>query len=296
MRVRVDRFEQLLLVASLLWGTSFVASKIGVSHVDPYFFGMGRWLIGAIVLVGFALATRTFAPKLFSKPLVWGLGLVNAIGLTLQNVGMTQTTATNTVLLVDINVVFVAMISFVVLSERIHRFTIYGLLFGLLGVGIVSTGGDLSHMMEGTFIGNVLVFFAGIVWAFYIVYQKKLVNEHVEPVMTAAAVVSTTAVFSIPIALVFASNVALDTTGTWSMLYLGIVCTAAAWLLYVMGLRGKGATDSSIILFMEIVFAMVFAFLLLGETPDWLTAIGGVFILLSVLLVSMAPNGRKKEG
>ncbi|HTY47449.1 MAG TPA: DMT family transporter [Methanomassiliicoccales archaeon] len=296
MRVRVDKFEQVLLIASLLWGTSFVASKIGVSHVDPYFFGMGRWIIGAAVLVLVALATKTFAPKLFSKPLVWGLGLVNALGLTLQNVGMTQTTATNTVLLVDINVVFVAVISFAVLSERITKYTIYGLLLGLLGVGIVSTGGDLSQMMQGSFVGNVLVFAAGIVWAFYIVYQKKLVNEHVEPIMTSAAVVTTTAVFSIPIALVFASNVALDATGAWSMLYLGVVCTAAAWLLYIMGLRGKGATDSSVILFMEIVFAMVFAFLLLGETPDWFTAIGGVLILLSVLLVSASPNGKKREG
>jgi drug/metabolite transporter (DMT)-like permease len=67
-------------------------------------------------------------------------------------------------------------------------------------------------------------------------------------------------------------------------------------MLYIAGLRGKGATDSSIILLLEIVFAMIFAYLILGEVPDILTAVGGVLIVSAIVLVSLQEsNGKRKK-
>ncbi|MDD1771037.1 MAG: DMT family transporter [Methanomassiliicoccales archaeon] len=293
MRLKIDKYAQLLILSSFLWGTSFVAAKIGVTNADPYYFGMVRWIIGAEVLLIIAFAMKTFETRIFRDPMVWGIGILNMIGLTLQNVGMTQTTATNTVLLVDINVVFVAVISYFVLSERCNRYTILGLIIGVLGVAYVTTGGDMSTLSEGTLVGNILVFMAGIVWAFYIVYQKKFVDRRVEPYMTSAAVVTTAAITSIPIALIFGTIGPLDTAGGLSLIYLAVFCTGAAWLLYIMGLKGRGATDSSVILLLEIVFAMIFAIIILGEMPGWPTAIGAVLIIVSIILVNIRPNGGK---
>jgi len=294
-RFKVDKYGQLLILSSFLWGTSFVAAKIGVSNVDPYYLGMWRWIIGAEVLVLIALAAKTFDMRIFRDPMVWGIGFINAIGLTLQNVGLTSTTATNTVLLVDINVVFVAVISYFVLSERCNRFTVFGLILGLLGVLYVATGGDMSTLSSGSFIGNVLVFSGGVVWAFYIVYQKKMLNRGTEPFMTSAAVITTAAVTSIPLALVFGQVAPLDVAGGLSILYLGIVCTGGAWLLYIMGFKGKGATDSSIILLLEIVFAMFFALIVLGEMPGWPTLIGAALIITAIILVHIRSNGNGRS-
>jgi drug/metabolite transporter (DMT)-like permease len=66
-------------------------------------------------------------------------------------------------------------------------------------------------------------------------------------------------------------------------------------MLYIAGLKGKGALDSSIILLLEIVFAMLFAFLLLGEVPTIATAIGGFFIVLAIIFVSIQENGKKNK-
>ena len=295
MKLKVDKYGQLLILSSFLWGTSFVAAKIGVTNVDPYYLGMWRWVIGAEVLLIIAFAMKTFETKIFRDPMVWGIGFLNAIGLTLQNVGLTTTTATNTVLLVDINVVFVAVISYFVLNERASRYTVLGLILGLLGVMYVATGGDMSTLASGSLIGNILVFSGGIVWAFYIVDQKKLVDRRTEPFMTSAAVVTTAAVTSVPLALAFGHAAALDMAGGLSILYLGVVCTGAAWLLYIMGLKGMGATDSSIILLLEIVFAMIFALIILGEVPGWPTLIGAVLIVLAIVLVNVRSNGKGKS-
>ncbi len=296
MRFRVDKFEAFLILSSFLWGTSFVASKIGVGEVDPFLFSLLRWLIAAPVLMFVAYLFSDFDLSIFKDKILWLIGALNAIGLFLQNEGMTSTTATNAVLLVDINVVFVAILASLILKESITKFTIIGLLVGLLGVFIVSTGGDFSKMTAGSLAGNLLVLLAGIVWAFYIVYQKMAVDKHPDVLMMTGSVVVTTLIVSIPIALLFTESYALSTNGLVAAMYVAIICTGGAFMLYIAGLRGKGATDSSIILLLEIVFAMLFAYLILGEVPDSLTAIGGVLIVSAIVLVSFQDsNGKKKR-
>ncbi|HVO77678.1 MAG TPA: DMT family transporter, partial [Methanomassiliicoccales archaeon] len=100
---------------------------------------------------------------------------------------------------------------------------------------------------------------------------------------------------SIPLALIFGQAAPLDAVGGLAILYLGIVCTGGAWLLYIMGLKGKGATDSSIILLLEIVFAMIFALIILGEVPGWPTLIGAVLIVVAIILVQIKANGNGKN-
>lgn len=296
MRFRVDKFEAFLILSSFLWGTSFVASKIGVGEVDPFLFALLRWLIAAPVLVFVAYLFTDFDLSIFKDKIIWLIGLLNAVGLFLQNEGMTSTTATNAVLLVDINVVFVAILASLILKESITKFTILGLLIGLFGVFIVSTGGDFSKMTDGSLTGNLLVLAAGLVWAFYIVYQKMAVNKHPDVLMMTSSVVVTTLIFSIPIALLFIQSYALSADGLAAAMYVALICTGGAFMLYIAGLKGKGATDSSIILLLEIVFAMIFAYLILGEVPDILTAIGAIFIVSAIVLVSIQEgNGKKKR-
>ena len=296
MRFRVDKFEAFLIISSFLWGTSFVASKIGVGEVDPFLFALLRWLIAAPVLMLVAYLFTDFDLSIFKDKILWLIGLLNAVGLFLQNEGMTSTTATNAVLLVDINVVFVAILASLILKEAITKFTILGLTIGLLGVFIVSTGGDLGKMTDGSLTGNLLVLAAGIVWAFYIVYQKMAINKHPDVLMMTSSVVVTTLIASIPIALIFTESYALPTNGLMAAMYVALICTGGAFMLYIAGLRGKGATDSSIILLLEIVFAMIFAYLILGEVPGILTAVGGILIVSAIVLVSLQEsNGKRKK-
>jgi drug/metabolite transporter (DMT)-like permease len=296
MRLRVDRFEWFLIIASFIWGTSFAASKIALEHVDPFYLALTRFVLGAGVLLLVAFILGRFNLNVFKDPIIWLIGLLNAIGQFMQNYGMMQTSATNTVLLVDINVVFVALIAAVVLKESLTRYTFYGLGLGLIGVMVISTGGDLEQVMNGNFIGNLIVFLGGVVWAFYIVYQKKALIKNTDIYMTSAGAIATTAIFGVPIGLLLSGSTAIDIEGLLAIIYLGVACTAGAFLFYIAGLKGKGATDSSIILFLEIVFAMMFAFILLSEIPTVFTAIGGLFIVAAIMIISVQPNGTKKNG
>ncbi|MEM0448484.1 MAG: DMT family transporter [Methanomassiliicoccales archaeon] len=297
MRLRVDKYEAYLILSSFIWGTSFVASKIGVDEVDPFLFAMMRFLIAAPFLLAVTIFLRSFDAAVYRDGMIWGIGTLNAVGLVLQNVGLTMTSATNTVLLVDINVVYVAVLASILLKESLGRFTLVGLGLGLLGVLVVSTGGDLSRLADGSLTGNLIVLLAGLVWAFYIVYQKKALQRHPNVLNMTSGVIVTTLVASLPMAVIFAQDYKISLNGFFAVAYVALFCTGAAFLLYIAGLKGKGATVSSIILLLEIVFAMFFAFLILGEVPDALTAIGAGLIVSAIILVSIQENsnGKKNE-
>lgn len=287
MRRKLVRYEGFLVLASLIWGTSFVSVKIGVEHVDPFLFSILRFLFGSLALIFVLVLLKRIDTRLFKDRIIWGIALINAVALEFQHLGMTMTSATNAVLLVDIDVVFVALLAAVVLSEKITRKITLGLVLGMVGVLIITTNGDLASVFSGSFIGNAMVFVGGLLWAFYIVYQKKVLVRESDVLQVTGVVVLETTIFLLPLTLLFAGSYAVDSIGWLSVIYTGVLCTGLAFLFYNIGLKAISATVSSIILLLEIVFAMVFAFLVLGESPTIVTAVGGALIVLAIIVISL---------
>ncbi len=291
MEGRAYKFEGFVMVASFLWGTSFVVVKIGVDHVDPFLFSLLRFLFGAVLLLAILYFTNKFEMEVFKDKLIWAIALVNAVAHEFQHVGIGMTTATNSTLLVNINVVFVALLAVVILREKISSKTSVALVLGILGVVILTTEGDLSNVLNGTFLGNVMVFTAGLLWAVYIIYQKKILNRQVNVLMVTGAVVLLTTLFLIPMTFSFASDYSVDAVGLVTLLYAGLLSTGIAFLFYNSGLKHLNATVASIILLFEIVFAMIFAFIFLQEVPTLAVIVGALLIVSSILTISI----RKKD-
>ena len=281
------RYELILVIAGIIWGTSFAAGKIGVENMDPVLFSAMRYFFGAVAIFIALAVMGQWDYSVFKLKGIWVIALFNAVAMLFQNVGMTLTTATNTVLLVDINVIFIAILAVFVLKERLNRWMVVGLFIGLVGVVVISTNGDLTAIFSGSFEGNMLVFGAGILWAFYVVLLTRELNGTKLIAAATGAVIIETAVFLIPIMLLLTKDYSIGFTGTAAALYAGVFCTALAFVLYSIGLKRLGATMSSVILLVEIVFGILFAILLLGEMPTVATALGGALILISVIVISM---------
>jgi len=279
------RTRALLLLAGMIWGTSFVAGKLGVEGTDPYLFSAMRSLVSAVSILP-VLFLYKFDYSIFRSKAVWGIAFLNAAGLLLQNVGLTYTTASNTVLLVDINVVIVAVLAAIILKERLNRRTVAGLVLGMSGVVLIATKGDISNLGGGSLIGDMLVFTAGVAWAMYIVFTTKELRKGYELVHFTSAMILLTAVFAVPIGLFMAADRSVGAGGISLALYSGLFCTTVAFMLYNVGLKSLGATTTSIILLVEMVFGLFFSFLLLGERPDTITIMGGSLILLAIVVIS----------
>jgi len=231
----------------MIWGTSFVAGKLAVEGTDPYLFSAMRSLISAISILPVFFLYK-FDYSIFRSKAVWGIAFLNAAGLLLQNVGLTYTTASNTVLLVDINVVIVAVLAAIILKEHLNRRTVVGLVMGMSGVALIATKGDISNLGGGSLIGDMLVFTAGVAWAMYIVFTTKELRKGYQLVHFTSVMILLTAVFAVPIGLFMAGDLSVGVGGVSLALYTGIFCTTVAFMLYNIGLKSLGATTTSIIL------------------------------------------------
>jgi drug/metabolite transporter (DMT)-like permease len=280
------RTTALLLLAGMIWGTSFVAGKMGVEGMDPYLFTALRSAFSALSIIPLFLIYR-FDLSLFKSKGLWLIGFLNALGLLLQNVGLTETSASNTVLLVDINVVIVAVLAAIILKERLNRRIVSGLVLGMAGVLLIATKGDITNLGGGNFLGNSLVFLAGVAWAFYIVLTTKELKKGYALVQLTSTMIIITAIFAMPIGVAMTADFSIGSSGIALAVYSGVLCTTVAFLLYNIGLRSLGATTTSIILLVEMVFGLIFSFLLLGERPDVFTIIGGSLILAAIVLISV---------
>ncbi|HWM53336.1 MAG TPA: DMT family transporter [Thermoplasmata archaeon] len=276
----------LLLLASVLWGTSFPGSKLTVGTVDPLFLTFARMAIGALLGLTVLGATRRLDLQVFRQPLVWVLGAINAIGFELQNEGILLTTASKTALLVNVNVVIIPVLMVLFFREAMTRMKVTGILIGTLGVIVVATKFDPTSLTGGQFAGDVLVFVAGVVWAFYVVGAKKMVDRGGDYVALTAGILATTALLAaVPL---FFVGWPLPTNGNgWlGIAYLGLVPTFTPLMLYVASMRTISPTISGLLILMEVVVAAILSFILLQDALSTYTIAGGALILLGAFVVT----------
>lgn len=285
-----------VVLASVFWGTAFPATKLIVGEVDPLVIttvrlGLGS-ILGFLILAALGRIDRGY----LRDPLVWVLGLLNALAFDLQNLGLDYTTASKTALLVNVNVVFIAILMAVLYKERLTRARSAGIVLGMLGVLVLATRLDPRSLGGGAFFGDALVFGSGLVWAFYVVGVKKEVDRGGDYIALTATVLVTTTVFSI-VPLPWVSGGFHPGAVSWGVLvYLGLVPTFLPMLLYTLSLRTISPTVSSLLVLLEIVVAAVVSVFLLQEVLDGFTLIGGALILVGTYVTTMGEQPIPEPG
>jgi len=276
----------LILLASVLWGTSFPGSKLTVGSVDPLFLTFARMAIGALLGLTVLAAMRRLNLRVFREPLVWVLGAINAIGFELQNEGILLTTASKTALLVNVNVVIIPVLMVLFFREAMTRLKVTGILIGTFGVVVVATKLNPASLVGGQFLGDVLVFIAGVVWAFYVVGAKKMVDHGGDYVALTAGILATTALLA-AIPLFFVGwPLPANENGWFGIAYLGLVPTFTPLMLYVASMRTISPTISGLLILLEVVVAAILSFVLLRDPLDIFTLAGGALILFGAYVVT----------
>jgi drug/metabolite transporter (DMT)-like permease len=284
-----DSAIALLVISSVLWGSSFVSVKIGLAYVNVYDFAFLRLAVASVILFVILILLGKFKPAALRDGSVWILGLLNGTAFSLQYVGLLFTTAAKTALLVDLNVIVVAVLSWRLFRESFGLRKQLAVILGALGAVMITTNDDLSSLGQGELFGDVLVFSAGLVWAFFIVMHKKLLLRSERNVVELSAVVMlVTAVLLSPMAALFGGlNLRAVSIEGWGWVaFIAIGCTVLPYALWILALKAVTATIASVVGMLEIVAAMILSTLLLGEAYSILTIVGAAMILLSILAVA----------
>ena len=284
-----DKKEALLLtiIASSLWGTSFPAIKIGLQFMDAYTFVFLRFFFALLIMFAVVLFTKKFT-FYFNKRLILFLGFINGIAYLLQYIGMSYTSASKSSLLVNLTVVWVALLSPMLLKEKLGRKKLTGVILSLLGIVFVTTNLDFQSFGIGNIMGDFIVIAAGMIWALFILYNKPLVNETNNLAMSLTWLLFFTIIPLIPVVPFSANNFLTLPWEAWSaIIYTAIFCWNIPYYIWSKGLKKISPVTSSVILLNEIIVSVIISTIFLGESLTVVSGIGAVFIIIAIILVSI---------
>lgn len=278
----------LTILAGVLWGTSFPAIKVGLEFVNPYMFAFLRMFLASVLVFVISYATNNLSVSLAKKRLFWYLGLLNGLAYLIQYVGMQYTAASKSSLLVNLSAVWVAALSWLLLRERLSKNRLLGIALGLAGVFFITTNLNLLELAHGTIYGDGLVILSGILWSFFIVYNKKVVAAHNALQLMPWIFLATTLPL-VPFILIQNNFVLLNLSlDAWIIIvYTSVFCWLIPYYLWLKGLKHISPAVSTVILLTEVVVAITISFLFLGETFTTISGIGAILIFSAIILVSL---------
>ncbi|MEJ5292450.1 MAG: DMT family transporter [Candidatus Methanosuratincola sp.] len=276
-----------LFLSTLIWGVSFPVIKLALSEVDPLLFVGLRFIIASVLVAGYLLAARRPIRRLLRGRVLWILGITNGVGFALETYGMSFTTASKASLLVNVNVVFMAIFSSLMLGEKLNSRGRLGILLGLLGVFLTTTGGDLTVLSSGSAVGDGIIFAGGIIWAYSMIYNKKAATqEGLTPMEVTESMILTSTVALLPFLPLSSFEFEVSVLSVSAMVYVALLCTIVAFFLFYKALQTLTVVNSGMVMLFEIVIAIGVSFLFLGETLLPIGVLGGILIAAGILLVS----------
>ncbi len=290
MRVKVTG-ASLVIFSAFLWGTSFPMIKVTLGGAQDevsfsFVLSITRLALAAILGLSLLAVIKRANWRIFREPVVWFLGALNAVSFGAQHLGIVYTTASKTALLVNFSVVFVAILSFLFFQELFNKRKVIGVVLGISGVVAVATRLDPGFLMHGELFGDMLVFLAGFLWSLYILYTKRALERGLDYIGLSVAVLATTTIFLlIPLPFVNTSQ-AVSAPGWGGIIYLGIVSTLLPLILWTKALKQLSATVSSVLLLLEVFFAVVLSVVFIGEEFLFAYLLGGSLILAGGLLAT----------
>jgi drug/metabolite transporter (DMT)-like permease len=258
---------------------------------------MGMVILGIAVLVG-----RKFA---LPEKRDWAyFALLGFLGITfhqwLQSTGLVTAQASTTAWIVATIPVFMALLGWLALKEKLFWLQVVGIFLSALGVLLVVTRGDLVQLASGKFgtVGDFLILISAPNWAIFSVLSRRGLQKYPATLMM-FYVMAFGWLFS---SVLFFVEGGLNQIGYipwegWAgIAFLGIFCSGLAYIFWYDALQVLPVAQTGAFLYLEPVSTVVVAALILGEQLYLATLMGGVLILVGVWVVNRKNVGSKIKG
>lgn len=268
----------LLLITTIIWGSSFFILKNTIDALPMFFTLAVRFSFGALI-IGVAFVKRLIKTDI--KTVLHGvaLGLGLAAAYALQTLGLKETTPGKNAFLTTVYVILVPFAGWLVFKERPHLNNLVAAVLCVLGIGLVSLNGGF-HVERG----DILTLFSGVFFTVQIILIKKFRGDDAGAILF-FELLTTAVAFRIVSIIAEGTDIKLGKEQWLPILYLGVMATGAAQLMQLVGQRNTTPSSASLILSLEAVFGVIFSIIFYRErvTPRlW----AGFAVIFAAILIS----------
>lgn len=283
----------MLVFVNVMWGLSFIFSKTALTEGMPAMtLAFWRYLITAALMLPVCLKVEggvrlgKWAPYAFMTTL---LGIT--VYFFFEHSGLQRTTASAASLIVSLVPMMTLLFRVIFCRERISLTRWAAVLLSLVGAYLVIvTGGDAGG---SSLSGNLLMVGASLCWTAYILVTPRMMEScsslRVSTWQAVAAVITLA-----PFALAEKSQWVPVSPLAWACIFLlAAVCSALCYVLYNLAMRAVDSLTVSLSININPITACIAGALLLGEQLSGMQLLGGVIIVLSMIVDTLATRGEK---
>ncbi|WFO75697.1 DMT family transporter [Desulfurococcaceae archaeon MEX13E-LK6-19] len=279
------------LLVTFLWSTSYVFIKIGLRELNPIAFAAYRYTIASIILMIIVLTSYKGGKSLEIKqlPVFLVLGFTGYfVAQGLQFLGLYYLPAITVTFILNMTPIFVLVLSALFLKEKPTFLQFVGIMIVICGV-ILFFSSSLLALNE--VLGVFLTVLSGLGWASYMIISRYyLRGNKIEVLVLTSYSMSFGSLLLLGTAIL-GNSIMFPSVGSWFIiLWLSIINTVLAFVLWNHALKVLRAYEQSILQNTMLIQITLLAYVFLGETLTLQKTLGIIVVFIGVLIVQLSPR------
>lgn len=289
-----------LLATAFCFGVSYYFIEILIRHLPPLTIVSIRVILASFVLWGVVFILKLKRPKSFRQ---WrSLFLIalmnNAVPFTLFVWAQRHIDSSIAAVLNATMPFFTVILAALFLSdEKINRFKLLGVPVGIVGTAIL-IGPNLQASGTMSLLGQLAALLATLLYAISSVYARRFKEWGLSPIMIAAGQVTMAAIMLLPLTLIIEQPWTLPVPpveAIYALLGITLLSTVLSYILYFKLIASAGATNASLVTFLNPVTAIILGTLLLGEIITPTQTLGIAIVMLGLVIIDGRLLQKKKR-
>jgi|TARA_B110000263_G_scaffold245234_1_gene254483 drug/metabolite transporter (DMT)-like permease len=295
----------LMLTVAVLWGLAWPVGRILATDLldFPFTVMFLRYTFAVPILFAWMwIKEGNIVPKAADRRVLFVMAFTSVFLYQIGYMyGMQRTAASDASLVIGFNPIFVAILSFVVLSHKLTTKSLLGMglsFIGILLIFIASPNVDIP--VKERLIGNSLIMFGAFAYAIYIIVMRIYVLESKGDQLSSLSLIAWVSLIGwilfIPFTFLESPWERSWSTDEWLLIgYLGSLSTALSYVFFAIGIEVIGANRASSFVNVVPIFGILSSWLWINEKLGWIQLVSFGLIYFGVRMVNTQPPEVKIE-
>ena len=275
------------LVTILIWGTTFISTKVLLVAFQPVEILFIRFVLGLIALI--VVCPHRLKGTTPRQELTFAAAGLCGVCLyyLLENIALTYTMASNVGVIISVSPCFTALLTHFLMrgEDRLRPTFFAGFAVAMAGICLISFNGSALAL---DLRGDLLALLAAFVWACYALLTRKISALGHPTVLTTRRTFFYGLVFMLPVLALSGARpdlaCLLDPVDLGNLLFLGLGASALCFVTWNFAVKELGAVKTSVYIYLVPVITVAASVAILDEPFTWMTGVGTALTLMGLFL------------